>query len=147
MAARLARLGFTMMRAISRGAGLVLGAALVTACGSFREREEAIKLENTLDAYEAAVRWRGVHTAYSFLLPEKAAELNVPEDLDGVQVVGYEVVVPPVKLDAETAQQTVVIHYLRIDQQTVKSRTDRQTWVYDPQTKLWRLSSGVPDFP
>ena len=58
----------------------------------------------------------------------------------------YDVVRPPVMLDATTASQTARIQYVLEDRQRVRNLLDRQRWVYDPEVKAWWLDTPIPSF-
>ena len=46
--------------------------------------------------------------------------------------------------DMSRADQTVAIRYYKIDELIEQTIVDQQTWVYDPQEKIWYLQSGLP---
>lgn len=127
--------------------GLLLAALLPTlaGCKAYNEKRQANDLEATLNSYENTMRWRSVADAYGFR-PSEALAAGIPDGLEQVRIVSYEVKGPPAMLDEATAAQTVEIGYYHEDTQRVKSLLDRQLWRYDPQLELWRLQSEVPDF-
>ncbi len=115
-------------------------------CGSVEEKKQAIVLENTLAAYENTVRWGNLSNAYQFLSPDDDRDRQAPPDLNDIRVVSYEVVSSPVRMDEDTALQTVRIDYLRVDEQKVRNLIDRQVWKYEADSKLWYLDSEFPEF-
>ena len=125
---------------------LLLLLPALSGCKKIDEKRQADILELTLRSYESVLRWGSLVNAYGFRRPEDAARDEIPPDLDQVRVVSYLVQVAPVMLDQDMAAQTVEIGYLRQDQQTLRKISDRQTWVYDGDKKLWYLGSQVPQF-
>jgi hypothetical protein len=125
---------------------LLLLLPIVSGCTKIDQRRQADALELTLRSYESVVRWGPLVNAYGFLRPEEAAKAEIPPDLDQVRIVSYVVRVAPAKLDEDTASQTVEIGYTRQDQQTVRTISDRQIWVYDRDKRIWHLGSEVPRF-
>jgi hypothetical protein len=124
----------------------ILGLALLalSACGSIEQRKQANALETTLTAYAATMRWASPSHAYQFQDPEHPTP--VPPDLEDIRVVAYDVTVPPMRRDDDTAVQTVTIGYYRLDSQRVRHLTDAQTWRFDTEHKAWYLVSDPPHF-
>lgn len=121
---------------------------LLTACqvASISERTEAKKLNDTLSAYEAVVRWGSLEQAYGFLTPDLSAQTEIPAGLANVRVTGYELLSGPGKLTTHKVTQTVAIDYVLKDQQVVRRLTDRQSWEYDEKEGEWQRSNPIPAF-
>jgi len=120
---------------------------LLTACqvASITERSEANKLRDTLNAYEATVRWGALEQAYGFLTPSLKAQVQVPGNLGNVRVTGYQLLSGPSKLTPHKVTQTVVIDYVLQDQQVVRRISDRQLWIYDEAEGGWQRANPVPE--
>jgi len=119
---------------------------LLTACqvASIAERSEANKLRDTLNAYEAVIRWGTLDQAYGFLTAGLAAQTTIPAGLENVRVTGYELLSGPGKLAPHKVNQTVAIDYVLQDQQVVRRITDRQTWEYSEEAGKWERANPIP---
>lgn len=125
-------------------ASLVIAPLLAGGCSKVREEKKEIALEATTNNYHRAIRWGYYQAAYGYVHPDKRGE--VPAYLENVRVTSYDVVQPPVMQDDTTATQIVEIEYLHRDRQVIKRIADRQEWRLDPETGVWWLHSGVPEF-
>ena len=123
---------------------MLLAVSAGLSCRSLKEHSQAAALESTLEGYRAVMRWSYFDSVHGFLDPKARAPL--PHGLDNVRVTAYDVVRPPVMLDATTASQTARIQYVLEDRQRVRILLDRQRWVYDPQAKAWWLDTPLPSF-
>lgn len=133
------------MNAALRHTLLLLSLVLSLAgCQSLGEREEALKLNDTLDSYGAAARWQPLAGLYGFLQPELQPAAP-PDGLDNLRVTGYEVVSPPRKLAEDRVVQTVVIEYVQVDRQVVRRLMDRQVWQRTAD-KQWLRANPIPAF-
>jgi len=122
----------------------IVAALLAAGCGSIQKDKKSNALEAALTRYGAALRWGYYDTAYGFVHPAKRT--MAPEGMENIQVTGYDVVQPPLQSDESNASQVVRIDYVHVDEQRVRSLTDRQQWRYEPETETWWLYSGVPEF-
>ena len=129
-------------------AGLLLLAFALSlpGCKKIEEKRQANDLEATLNSYESTLRWQSVVDAYAYRPPEEVARNGIPDGLDQIRIVSYQVKAAPAMLDDVTAAQTVEISYYHQDTQRVKTLLDRQLWNFDTEAKLWRLSSEIPEF-
>lgn len=121
-----------MTRALSI---MVLGLSLLSACATQSERLR--NLNDTLRAYEQAIRWGDFAGAFGFMeTPPEDAAVKVSEWQD-IRVSGYRA--GPLQLGEENRQamQMVEIHYY--DTQTMRERAlvDRQQWRYDADKERW----------
>ena len=135
-----------MPRAIYLLTVLLLFTFLLSGCETIGEKKRTAKLENTLRAYESALRWSYFDLARNMALPKKdALEKPIP-NLENIRVTSYEVTQPPVMVDPDTAVQMAEIRYVRKDSQVVREVRDRQIWRYDEENKRWGLDSEIPPF-
>lgn len=104
------------------------------------------KLRNTLRIYEDVVRWGRLQKIYVLTLREPSDTVVVPDGLDNVRVMSYEVVSEPSQVDEERWTQTVAIEYVISDQQVVKSLVDNQLWELSPITGNWYRANPIPNF-
>lgn len=120
--------------------------ALIGGCGVVKKDKRAVTLQNATNGYQAALRWGYYENAYGFVAPEIRDKTPTPPVKPGLHLTGYDVVQPPVMLDADKATQIVAIEYLYEDRQVVKRLTDRQLWHWDEEKKTWWLMTGLPTF-
>ncbi len=123
-------------------------ALLMILAGCATDRRDR-SLQTTLTAYAATVRWGTFAQAVSFLDPayRNAHPLS---DLDmaryrQVRVSEYDAGNGPVPVGKYKVKQVVRIGLINVHTQTERTIIDRQTWRYDPDTRHWWLTSGLPD--
>jgi hypothetical protein len=122
----------------------LLLALLLPACQTLKERDDAQKLQHTLDSYGAAVRWEPLAGLYGYLTPDLQPE-TVPDGLRNVRVTGYEVSVPPRRLADDRVVQTAIIQYVHVDRQVLQTLVDRQLWTRDDEGQ-WLRANPIPVF-
>lgn len=117
---------------------------LLPGCQTLSERDDARKLEHTLDSYAAAVRWQPLAGLYGYLTTE-LQPAAVPDGLRNVRVTGYEISVPPRMVADDRVVQTAVIEYVQVDRQVVRTLVDHQVWTRDDKG-LWLRANPIPSF-
>ena len=114
----------------------------LAACNSTREQDKL--LDQTLDAYGAAIRWGEVNDALAFLAPDAAKPSAFElERLRQLQIAGYREQ-PPVMLTPTEVEQVVQIDYVNRHTQEGRATVERMHWRYDATAKRWWLTSGLP---
>ena len=112
-------------------------------------RSKADELEATLRGYEIAIRWGNLTDASAFLDPESAALDPVTKfDLDRfaqLAVAGYRKQTAPIIDATGTARQQVTIELVNKHTQMPRTILDAQTWRFEPESRRWLLTSGLPD--
>lgn len=124
----------------------VLATLLLAACATDKPQGDA--LEQRLDSYESTLRYSGDLTqAVGFLDPEWLKAHPIPEleleRLRQVQVTGYQAG-DVQAVDDLHVLQVVRMEVVNIHTQQARSVIDRQEWRYDPEGKMWWLTSGLP---
>jgi len=119
---------------------------LLTACQSVQTIETEKKLRSTLRTYEDVMRWGRLQKIYVLTVREPGQTVEIPDDLDNVRVMGYEVVSAPRQENEERWTQTVLIEYVKSDQQVVQSLVDDQIWELSPVTGNWYRANPIPNF-
>jgi hypothetical protein len=124
----------------------VLATLLCAGCAT-DQRNQA--LTSTLNAYASTLRWGDFQSALQFVDPA-LREAHPPSALDmaryqQVRVTGYDDGQGPLPGGENEVRQLVQIGLANVNTQTERTVIDRQTWRYDPQTKRWWLTSGLPD--
>lgn len=103
-------------------------------------------LQTALSAYAKAVRWNEFQLASEMqdprLVPEGFTE-EQEEYYKQFAVSGYRAKYAQ-WTDETNYNQRVEILLVDTETQTQRSVTDRQTWRYDPESKRWWLTSGLP---
>ncbi len=105
-------------------------------------------LTETLRTYAATIRWGSIEQAETFIDPEyRTAHPQSQLDLDRykqVRITSYEDSAP-VPVNDDEVRQTVEIGIVNLHTQEARSIIDRQVWKYEKKTKVWLLTSGLPD--
>jgi len=127
---------------------LLLATALLAGCGAIEEKRSVIKLQDTLKAYEATVRWGSLRAAYDYLQPEVATANPMPDGLDNIRILSYEILTPAVSISETQVAQRVAIAYLFEDRQVQRTLTDDQIWERSGEGKgeVWHRANPIPDF-
>jgi hypothetical protein len=131
-----------MMRRIYRFFILSTGILLVSGC--LATLGKLNQLENTLRAYEGAIRWSEFELAKGFGVPvDPTPDLT---RLNHIAVTAYEVKASTTSGDTLEARQTVVIHYYDKHSAMQKTVIHQQQWHYDENQKQWVVQPSLPDF-
>lgn len=104
-------------------------------------------LQAALKIYGNAVRWNDFEKARESVDPL----LRVPGGFSEAdetyykqfQVSGY-LLKSAERTDLNSYSQRVELRIIDVASQTERTKTDRQTWRYDPVVKRWWLTSGLP---
>lgn len=125
-------------------AALMLALLPVPAAGS-NKTDKA--LEAALKIYGNAVRWNDFEKARESVDPQLRTPGGFSEADEAYykqfQVSGY-LLKSAERTDPQTYSQRVELRIIDVASQTERTKTDRQTWRYDPVAKRWWLTSGLP---
>lgn len=125
---------------------LALVALLCSGCATDQRNQALI---TTLNAYASTLRWGDFQSALQFVDPKlRQSQAPTPLDLaryEQVRVTGYDDGAGPVPDGENRVRQVVQIGLVNLNTQAERTVIDRQSWRYDPQTKRWWLTSGLPD--
>ena len=112
-------------------------------------RSKADELGATLRSYEIAIRWGKMTDAMAFLDPESLAMKPIAQfDLERfaqLTVVGYRKQTAAVIDENDTARQQVMIELVNKHTQMPRTILDTQIWRFEPESRRWLLTSGLPD--
>jgi hypothetical protein len=121
--------------------------ALLVACASLQGKMKP--KGQALDDYGAAIRWSEFDTAQEFLDPVERVKQPLTdletERLKQIQVTGYDVK-RTVTLPDGSIEQLVEIRLIGKNTQLERTVVDHQHWRWDPDTKQFWLTTGLPDF-
>ena len=125
---------------------LVLALMLCAGCATDQRNQALIR---TLNSYASTLRWGDFQSALQFIDPE-VRDQHQPSALDlaryqQVRVTGYDEGAGAVPDGENRVRQVVQIGLVNLNTQAERTVIDRQSWRYDPQTKRWWLTSGLPD--
>lgn len=127
---------------------VVLAIALLAGCaatGGQRDRS----LEETLLAYEKAIRWGEFNTAAQFLHPEHMPTPSEGELMmkryEQININGYVVKSQSPTSDENTYLQTAQVSFENRHNGRVRSINDPQVWRWEQAAERWMLTSGLPD--
>lgn len=127
---------------------LALSIALSAGCAA-TGGQRARSLEETLLAYEKAIRWGNFSTAMQFVHPEhmpppREVELTMTR-FEQININGYVVKSQSPATDENTFLQTVKISFENRHNNRVRSINDPQVWRWEQDFGRWLLISGLPD--
>lgn len=119
---------------------------LIAGCATQMRSES---LTTTLKAYGSTLRWGNFASAAQFVDPA-TLRAHPLTDLDmaryqQVRITDYNDDAGPVPISNTEVRQTVRIDLVNVHTQAERTIIDNQVWRYDPTTKHWWLSSGLPD--
>jgi hypothetical protein len=106
---------------------------------------DALKMEEQLDAYGAALRWNHYEQALDSLAPSLHADYKL-RTFGNVHVTSYNLLYQQKSSDRSMLSQKVEIRYFLGNEGTEKSLIDQQTWLFDQEQDKWFLQSGLPNF-
>ena len=119
---------------------------LVTGCGTHQKHEER---QDTMDRWEALVRWSEFDALVDMIHPDWLAENPVhPVDLDRLhqfRVTEYRVRQVLVDPDEQGLQRAVRIRMYHLHSARERVIDHREVWRYDEDLERWLLHSGLPD--
>ena len=127
-------------------AAVLLAALVLAGCAT---QQQASELQKVQYAYSAAIRWGDFEGAWQLVDPEYRAAHPMSalefERYKQVQVSAYR------DLAAQAIPQSVAMREIEIgvvNRHTQVERSLRYTerWRYDPESKQWWLTVGLPDF-
>jgi len=117
---------------------------LLGGCKTLDQRSDARQLEITLESYASTARWQPLAGLYAFLKPELQPDA-APPGLEGLRVTSYEISAPPRQLAEDKVVQTVVIQYVHVDRQVLRTLVDSQLWVRNAKGQ-WQRANPIPAF-
>lgn len=100
-----------------------------------------------MDSYKRSILWSDFETASLFIKPQTPNAQLFNPDYKQIKVTDYNVKNIKIIGDLEIVKQMVEIRYYRLSNMIEKATTDVQTWKWEPESKLWYLASGLPNFP
>jgi hypothetical protein len=125
---------------------LVLIILLLGACGTNKAQREG---QETMDAWEALVRWSQYDALVDFIHPEWLAEHPVTQlDIDRLhqfKVTEYRTRQVLQEEDGKSIERRAQIRLYHIHSARERVIDHRETWRYDEDLKVWLLHSGLPD--
>ncbi|WP_246109250.1 hypothetical protein [Vulcaniibacterium gelatinicum] len=120
---------------------------LLGACATGGTRKD--QLDKAQYAYSAAIRWGDFEGAWQLVDP-KYREQHPMTDLEferykQIQVSAYRDLASTMPSEFEALRE---IEIGVVNRHTLTERSTRYTerWRYDPEAKVWWLTSGLPDF-
>jgi hypothetical protein len=125
----------------------MVAAAPLAGCGSFRQKDQASRLDPTLTAYAGAIRWGNFDTAAAFTVPrDGSAPQHDTAALASVKVTGFSVRINRVNDAADEADVSFSFTYYQEDRGTIQTTEQRSTWYYEPARQAWLLDGSLPRF-
>lgn len=133
---------------LRRTASMLLAMLILTlAAPALAKSREKILVE-TLRTYAATIRWGAIEQAESFIDPTYRATHPLTQlELDRYKQVRFTAYNDraAIPVSDNEVRQTVEIGIVNVNTQEARTVIDQQVWTYNPKTKVWLLSSGLPD--
>jgi len=117
---------------------LLLG--ILNACATQSDIQR--HLDDTLRAYERALRWEGLDKAAGFQKNPQTISDRERRRLKHIQITAYNIL--SASYTPAKATQLVEIRYYNDLNAVERTYTDRQTWEYDKDRQRWYLVSPLP---
>lgn len=125
---------------------VVCAVALLAGCATLQRR--GALLDQTVEAYGAALRWGDFEGARAYVDPAvRAAHPLTPQrkaQYDSVRVAEYEAAGQHAT-GPDTIEQAAQISLIVKSSQAVYTIVDHQTWRWDSSAHRWWLETGLPD--
>ncbi|MGO1540647.1 MAG: hypothetical protein ACTHZI_10565 [Luteimonas sp.] len=133
-----------MFKPIKLGLACLLAALVLSACGGNQTSE----LERMQYIYSAAVRWGDFEGAWNLVDPEYR-EANPMTDLEfkryeQVRISAYRELAARTFPD-DTAAREIEIGVINRHNMEERSLRYTEEWRYDPESRQWWISGGLPD--
>ena len=124
-------------------------AALLLAggCASVGRSFRADKLDESLAAYNSAIRWGQFEDAVRLCAPVKGQPPTVDKALSHLRVTGAEEKQRSLAEDGTQATATVEYEFYDEYQARVNKVLDRQRWRYDDRADRWLVQDCLAAFP
>jgi hypothetical protein len=124
--------------------------ALMALAGCATGGDKMSDLERAQYDWSAAIRWGNFEGAWNLVDPEvrKAQPKSALEfeRYQQVQVSGYSDLASEVSADNSRARREIQIGVINKHTMTERSLRYTETWRFDPASKTWWVTSGLPDF-
>lgn len=125
----------------------LLVAVMLAGCASTRQQNQ--KRTETLDRYEASVRWGQFHVLVDFMHPDWLEENPIsPLDVDRLsqfQVSQYRIRQVVTTEDESGVDRVVELRLYNRHTATERVVLYAESWRYDEERERWMLHSGLPD--
>jgi hypothetical protein len=115
----------------------------ITACASLDNQIQQEAFDRISNQYRRALLASDFEAALNMTSSPSAVALPA---LKNIQVVSYSLRKAEFSEDRSKVLQEVELEYYRTDSMLQKSMRDHQEWIYEPGSKTWVLTSGLPQF-
>lgn len=127
---------------------LAMALVLVLAPAAAQGRLQRSKLQQTQEAYAAAIRWGDFENAWQAVDPAYKAEHPMTElefeRYQQVQISGYRDLMTSGGPDG-TVERAVELRVINKHTMAERTMRYRERWRWDPEAKRWWLVVGLPD--
>jgi len=127
--------------------GVCVCCITLAGCAAFEEAGQMDKFEKTVTSYNALIRWGDFMEAAAYRLKrdEQFTVLDT-KHLKNIRVTSYERKSVAFAPDKMTAYVVMEFTYYNDYSPAHRRLVDKQTWVYDANTKVWQLDGDLPKF-
>ncbi|MFO8086115.1 MAG: hypothetical protein R6U27_17535 [Desulfobacterales bacterium] len=124
----------------------ILMIAAAFGCSKIVDLKQKDTFSQVSEAYRKAILWSDFGYASTFVKKDHQNSYQLDSTYQNIKVTGYDEIHAMVNTDISRIEQTVHIHYYRIDQMVEKRITDHPVWQWDEKAGNWHLISGLPCF-
>ncbi len=126
---------------------VLLSGIVLSGCASLKRSGKMERFEKTVTNYNALIRWGDIQTAAKFILPAaRPTGLIDNRNMKDIRVISYERKVTQFTPDKLTAYVVYVFEYVNDYSGRPQRYVDKQKWVYNEKSKVWRLDGRLPRF-
>jgi hypothetical protein len=117
------------------------------ACEAIKSKEQANRLDITLQDYEKALRWAEYRAVASYHVSREKTPLVVDiEHAKNFSVTGINILEKTINPEVTEAVILAEISYYSKEYGTVKTLRQEQHWWRVPEGKAWLIESDFPEF-
>ncbi len=137
----------TLRKGFVAGLLLALAFTIASAPALAKMQKGARQLDEALYDYSGSIRWSEFEKAYDHMDPELRSKFPLT-DLDKARYKQVEVTRYDVRAQSPSADgidREVQIDLINRHTQEARSLTYHEHWRYDAKSKMWWLTTGLPD--
>lgn len=120
---------------------------ITTGCNRISGQDQMTRFDETFRIYSKHLRWGHFHEISGLLTPKhiEPALAKIPS-LKNIRVSSVEPIKWIVAQNKEKLSGTVKISYYVTDRGVIRETHQQQTWLWNADTKIWKLDNSFPEF-
>lgn len=120
---------------------------IASSCSTLGKNSQLDSIEQSLNDFRKALRWGYYEQAVNHIQIKNYKEpLRDTEYLKNIRITSYEYGKKSFSEDGSTADVVALINFYDVNQGTVSTINQKQTWWFDSEHKRWFLDGDFPDF-